>query len=508
MPSGAGTRGVRNRKAQKIVAEQIGTAPVVDEISTWIPRGQRVHLIGIGGCGMRGAAAVLMKEGAIVSGSDRVESGALQRLAEQGATIHIGQKGDNIPEDCDLVVRSAAIHDDNPELVAARERGVRVIKYSELLGRLMARRHGVAIAGTHGKSSTSAMVSFVLREAGADPSFVIGAGVEQLGGGSGVGDGPQFVVEACEYDRSFLNLRPKVATILNIEEDHLDFYRDLDAIVESFKAFASLVPAEGTLIVNGADRNAMRAAADVSANVETFGFEGDVDWRAEILDAPRGCCRFRVYRKNQYVTRVELAIPGRHHVANALAAMAVCFHCGVDIACIAKALGDFRGAYRRMTLRGEIDGVAVVDDYGHHPTEIQVTLRAAREFYTPKRMFVVFQPHQHSRTRFLLNDFARSFGSADVVIVPDIYFVRDSESEKELITGKDLVDRINMCGGEARYEKDFSAIVRQLCAEVRPGDLVVTMGAGNVWKIADDLLVCLSSRNGGTFDAPGDAAEH
>jgi len=207
---------------------------------------------------------------------------------------------------------------------------------------------------------------------------------------------------------------------------------------------------------------------------------------------------------------VQLDVPGRHHVANALAAMALCCHNGVEPSVIARALGEFRGAHRRLTLRGQMAGVSVVDDYAHHPTEIQVTLRAAREYYNPRRMFVVFQPHQHSRTRFLLNDFARSFGSADVVIVPEIYFVRDSESERELIAARDLVERIRMNGGEARYEPGFSSIVSQLCSEVEAGDLVVTMGAGNVWKIADDLLTCLHRTRGGIeeFVAAGDAAEH
>ena len=498
MAKGAGTRNVRNENNSEI------------SNLTWSPAGARVYMIGIGGCGMRGVAAVLMRAGAVVSGSDRSESGALQRLAEQGAAIHIGQCSANLPDECDLVVYSAAIHEDNPELIAARERGFKVIKYSELLGRLMSCRTGIAVAGTHGKSTTTAMISYDLRDAGLDPSFVIGAGVEQLGGGSGVGDGKHFVVEACEYDRSFLNLRPRMATILNVEEDHLDYYSGLDAIIESFRAFASLVPADGLLIVNGADRNALRAAADVDATVETFGFEGDVDWRAEILDAARGCYRFRVWRGQTPLVRVQMAMPGRHHVANALAAMAICVHNGLDPAQVARHLGEFRGAYRRLTLRGQVARVTVVDDYAHHPTEIQVTLRAAREYYNPRRMFVVFQPHQHSRTRFLLNDFARSFGSADVVIVPDIYFVRDSESERDAIDAGALVERITLNGGEARYEPNFTNIVRQLCSEAEDGDLVVTMGAGNVWRIADDLLVCLSRTRVSTeeFVAAGDAAEH
>jgi len=477
-----------------------------DQVSS--PADCRVHMIGIGGCGMRGAAGVLLRAGAIVSGSDRCGSGALARLGERGADIRIGQCADNLPDSCDVVVYSAAIDASNPELLAARERGLKVIKYAELLGLLMASRCGIAVAGTHGKSTTTAMITFVLREAGLDPSFVIGAGVKQLGGGSGVGDGKHFVVEACEYDRSFLNLQPTFATILNVDEDHLDYYSGLPEIIEAFRAFASRVPAEGVLVVNGEDRDAMRAVQDVGTTVETFGFEGPLDWRAEVLDAPRGCVRFQVLRDGQPLTEVDLSIPGRHNVANALAAMAVCFNANVEPETIARALGEFDGAHRRLTQRGRIAGVTVVDDYAHHPKEIQVTLRAARDFYDPRRLFVVFQPHQHSRTRFLLNDFAMSFGLANVVIVPDIYFVRDSESERDRIDAQDLVERIHLGGGDARYEPSFDRIAAGLCKEVRDGDLVITMGAGNVWQVADNLLDCLAQTRGvSEACVMGDAAE-
>lgn len=500
MSRGAGTRrlsGSVTRRSAGLPAVSLNSpAGVPGRNGRWDPTGQRIHLIGIGGCGMQGVAAILCRAGAVVSGSDRAESGALFRLAEQGVDVQVGQCAANLPEPCDLVVFSAAVQPTNPELLAARERGIQTVKYSELLGLLMTSRAGLAVAGTHGKSTTTAMIAYVLSEAGLDPSFVIGATAEQLGGGSGVGDGPHFVVEACEFDRSFLNLRPRFATILNIEEDHLDYYPNLDAIIESFRAFASRVPADGLLVVNGEDRNAMRAAEGVSATVETFGFEGDVDWRGEILDERHGCCRFRVIRAGAPLIEVSLAIPGRHHVANALAAIAICAHGGVAPEHIAAILSRFRGVHRRLTLRGSVAGVTVVDDYGHHPTEIQVTLRAAREHYRPRRLFVVFQPHQHSRTRFLLHDFARSFGAADVVIVPDIYFVRDSESERDKIDARDLVERIHVHGGDARYLPGFADIAAQLCREVEPGDLVMTMGAGDVWQVADHLLDCLTRTRG------------
>jgi UDP-N-acetylmuramate--alanine ligase len=462
----------------------------------WSAQGKRVHLIGMGGCGMCGAAAMLQRRGAKVSGSDRSDSAALQALAGMGVKVFVGQQAANMPDSCDLVVCSAAIKESNPELQAARQHGFQVVKYSQLLGLLMCEHEGVAIAGTHGKSTTSAMASFVLREAGVDPSFVIGAGVEQLGGGSGAGGGKHFVVEACEYDRSFQNLRPRIATILNIEEDHLDYYRDLDEIVGSFRAFAELLPADGLLVVNADDRNAMRVAAGLNAEVQTFGFGDSADWHAKIIEVVRGRARFEASFRGRKVVDVSMGLPGRHNVANALACLAVCVRCGVAPEVAADAIGRFHGAQRRMTLMGQCAGVTVIDDYAHHPTEIQVTLKAAREFYAPRKMYVVFQPHQHSRTRFLLNDFARSFSAADVVVVPDIYFVRDSESERDLVAATDLVNQIHRNGGEARYEPDFNRIVAMLCGEVQENDLVVTMGAGNVWQIADNLLACLERRRG------------
>jgi len=499
MAQGARTRRLSGRDTPTVPAyPPVGAEPKV--VFAGIPKalvaGMHVHMVGIGGCGMRGAAAVLLRRGVHVSGSDRSVSAELAGLIESGALVQIGQAKEHVPEACDLVVRSAAVRDDNPEVVAAREGQCPVIKYSQLLGLLMADRLGVAIAGTHGKSTTTAMTAFVLRQAGLDPSFVIGANVEQLGGGSGVGDGRHFVVEACEFDRSYLNLKPRIAVILNVEEDHLDYYKNLDEIVTSFHDFATLVPDDGLVIVNGGNRDALKAVVGIAAKVETFGFEGRLNWKAEVLGSQRGCFEFRVLRDGRPLTVVRLAIPGQHNVANALAVMAVCIHAGVEPETIAKGLAGFHGASRRLTWRGCVDGVNVVDDYAHHPTELQVTIKAAREYYSPRKLYVVFQPHQHSRTRFLLNDFARSFGAADVVMVPDIYFVRDSEKERDLIDAKDLVERIRSNGGDARYEPGFDRIVARLCAEVQSGDLVITMGAGDVWQVADGLLKCLAATRG------------
>ena len=450
--------------------------------------GKRVHLIGIGGTGMRALARVLLDRGAIVTGSDQSPSGCIERLIDAGAKVTIGQKARNIPESCDLVAYSAAIHDQNPELVAARASGCEVIKYSRMLGKLMANRIGIAVAGTHGKSTTAAMVSYVLSAAGADPSFVVGATVEQLGGPSGAGSGKHFVVEACEFDRNFLDLQPQVAAILNVEEDHLDCYRDIDAIIEAFRAFVARIPCDGVLVVNGEDRNALAAAETASAQVETFSLEETATWSGTNLSVDRGVYSMDVLCGGEHFCRLRVPLPGRHNASNALGSLALLHHCGISGEQIADLLPRFTGAYRRMTLKGRRGGITVIDDYAHHPTEIQTTLRAIRDHYEPKRLFCVFQPHQHSRTRFLLNNFARSFANTTEVIVPDIYFVRDSELEKDYISSRDLVAQIRFNGGRAAYLQTFEEIVRYLLTKLQGGDLIVTMGAGNIWEVAHEIV--------------------
>ena len=450
--------------------------------------GKPVHLIGVGGSGMRALAQMLLARGAGVSGSDSEPSEALDDLVAHGAAVAVGQRPENLPEKLELVVYSAAIHESNPELAAARKRGVEVIKYSQMLGKLMGDRCGIAVAGAHGKSTTTAMVAYALATAGKSPSFIVGATVRQLGGPSGVGEGPHFVAEACEFDRSFLNLQPTYAAILNIAEDHLDCYEDLGAIVEAFRAFAAKLPRRGLLVANADDRNVTPEVLDVACEVQTFGLEEDCHWRGDKLTDDRGRYRFDVLRGGVRLCKVALQIPGRHQVYNALAAAALLHQAGLSPSQIARGIGGFEGVYRRLTVKAQLGGVSVVDDYAHHPTEIRVTLRAIRDFFLPRRIWCVFQPHQHSRTRFLLKDFARSFGCADNVVVPDIYFVRDSEREKDCISAEDLVAQIRLNGGEAIYLKTFESIVEHLKTNLAPGDLVVTMGAGNIWEVADEIV--------------------
>jgi UDP-N-acetylmuramate--alanine ligase len=455
--------------------------------------GKRIHLIGVGGSGMRALAQMLLTRGAIVSGSDNLPLSALENLTSRGATVATGQRAENIPANADLIVYSAAIHEANPELLAARGRGCEVLKYSQMLGRLMQDGCGIAVSGTHGKSTTTAMIAYALTQAGRDPSFIVGATVPQLGGPSGVGKGQHFVAEACEFDRSFLNLAPTLAAILNIDEDHLDCYADLSAIIEAFRQFAVKIPPHGLMVANGEDRDVLTAIRDAYCEIQTFGLADGCRWKGHNLTAERGRFRFDVLFDGHKFCKLELQIPGMHQVYNALAAVALLHQAGMSPAEISQGIAGFEGCYRRMTVKAQLSGITVLDDYAHHPTEVQATLRAIKDYFIPRRIWCVFQPHQHSRTRFLLKDFARCFGSAEKVIVPDIYFVRDSEREKEHISAQDLVAQIRLNGGDAIYLESFKDIIGHLKRSLAPGDLVVTMGAGNIWEVADEIVHWLGS---------------
>lgn len=462
----------------------------------------RVHMIGIGGSGMSGAAALLRSMGAGVSGSDVSTFDGFGPLVAQGVRVSIGHHENQMDPDVQLVVISAAIPETNPELATARRRGTPIMKYAQLVGALSTLRPTIAVAGTHGKSTTTGMCVHLLRAAGLDPSFIIGARSSQLGGSSGVGKGSSFVVESCEFDRSFHHLNPRSAAILNVEPDHMDCYSSLEEIVEAFAGFAVKVSPDGLVVCNGGDPGAQRAAAGGRARIETFGFEEGADWRAVNLRGDRGRFAFDIERRGRRMLSTQLAIPGRHNVANALAATALCFDAGAPPDCIGDALRTFPGVDRRMMWKGEGRGVTVVDDYAHHPTEIRVTIDAAKARYLPRRLWVVFQPHQDSRTRYFMDEFAASFGQADEVIMPDVYLARDHVDAAARPGSLELATRISQGGGKARYIPLLGAVVERLMGEVAEGDLVLTMGAGDVWKVADELVERISG-TGGVRCAPG-----
>lgn len=453
--------------------------------------GKRIHFIGIGGCGMSGLARMLVDAGAIVSGSDLKPSSATVELERRGARISCQQNGELLDSTTDLVVRTAAIPENNSEYRTAQRLGLKQLKYAQLLGQVMAERLGIAISGTHGKSTTTGMAAYALLRCGADPSFVVGGTVPQLEGSSRSGGGQAFVVEACEFDRSFHNLYPSVAVITNIEADHLDCYAGgLEEIVESFHVFAARVPLDGRIIANGQDANVRRALAGINAAVEHFGIEDQptLDWSTRVLGEERGCYSGQVFHDGQPVAKLALSIPGRHNLYNATCALAACHQAGVDLQKAADALGEFTGVDRRMSELGRYNGAIVVDDYGHHPTEIRTTLRALREKYRPGRLVCVFQPHQHSRTRYLLDEFATSFVDADLTVLPDIYAARDSDEDRRSVATADLVRRIRANGQPAVHLPELSDIVAYLRGDAREGDLIVTMGAGNVCEVGRVLV--------------------
>jgi UDP-N-acetylmuramate--alanine ligase len=458
--------------------------------------GKRVHFIGIGGCGMAGLARVLLDAGALVTGSDPNFNEAAMELSRRGAKISRTQLGELLSREVDLVVRTAAVQDSNPEFLAARKLGLPHMKYAQLLGQVMQERFAIAISGTHGKTTTTSMTSLALLRCDADPSFVIGGTVPQLGGSSRSGAGDAFVVEACEYDRSFHNLHPTVCIITNIEADHLDCYKDLDDIIASFRHFASMVPADrGLILINGQDPNVAKAVEGLPARVERVSIRSATDhspveggdWVTVPTGPQNGCHCGVVHYKGKPVATLQLSVPGAHNLYNATLALAACNAASVDLAQAAEALNAFGGVDRRMTHVGEYNGATIVDDYGHHPTEIAATLKALRERYRPERILCVFQPHQHSRTRTLLGEFATCFKDADLALIADIYAVRDSEEEKRLTSARTLVDRINEAGSRAIHVPTFPQMVEYLKRNARGGDLILTIGAGNVCDVAHEL---------------------
>ena len=470
--------------------------------------GKTVFFLGIGGCGVSGLALMLQALGAKCSGSDQAPSGFTDRLGASGIEVLFDESEAVFPDSCDLIIVSAAIPPNHPQLLAAERRGIPVGRYAEALGWLQEERTGISIAGTHGKSTTAAMCAHILIQSGLDPSFIIGAHCPQIGGGSRTGapvmnglpsDHPYtgapglLLAEACEFNRSFHHHRPQIACINNIEEDHFDIYGSLDAILEAFREFVEVLPgasAGGKLFIahEGAHRREITAGLD--CEFTTFGFSPAAD--IQVVCDPR-VHRVGLLQDGIWLTQWTNHLPGEHNAMNAAAAALLAHHVGAEWSQISAAMDGFRGLERRMQKLGTVPlqaggSVTVYDDYGHHPTEIEKTLRALRSFERPRRVICVFQPHQHSRTRFLLEEFAQSFASADRVLVPHIYFVRDSEQEKQRISAEDLVHRLQERGVDAAYVDPFSAIVDELEANSQPGDLVVIMGAGPVWQVGHDYF--------------------
>ena len=437
----------------------------------------KIHFVGIGGIGMSGLAKILRVQGHEVSGSDLNPSSF--------PDAKIGHAAANVPPGCELVVRTAAAKDDNPEVAEARSRGIPVLKYAEMLGRLSAEKPTIAVAGCHGKTTTTSMIAYVLSRAGFEPSYVCGGVITQLGSNAAPGAGKHLVVEACEYDRSFLNLSPACAVITNIEEDHLDYYKDLSEIASAFREFAG--KSSGPVIACADSPAAAALVAELKGKGESFSVEKDADWRARNVAVEDGRWAFDVLKYGRPYGRYTLRVAGLHNVSNALAAIAATTWAGVGQEIIQVALSEFTGAQRRFQLLGEKKGALVFDDYGHHPTEIQATLKAARDRYPDRKIWCVFQPHQTSRTRVFFKDFARSFGDAHVVLLPEIYEARSTEGEAK-ISSADLARAIAENGKAALFMPTFDDVLAFLREKVTPDCLILTMGAGNVDEISRRFL--------------------
>ena len=450
----------------------------------------RVHLIGIGGTGLSAIARVLLETGYQVSGSDRAESPFTQELRSAGALIEIGHRAENIAG-ADIIVRSSAIPDDNPEVAAAIAAGMPVLKRADFLSSIMEEKTTIAVAGTHGKTTTTSMIAWMLMAMGKDPSFIAGGVLSNLGVNARAGRGNTFVIEADEYDRMFLGLKPTIEVITNIEHDHPDCYPTPEEYLDAFKQFVQRLPADGTLIGYAENPNTtelMVEAEEAGKTVISYGLRSKTVHRHQahvyasvITPNSRGGFTFGASVLGKSVT-VELQVPGKHNVANALAALAVGQLVGLSLAGTAQALGKFIGTGRRFEVRGQAGGVVIVDDYAHHPTEIKATLAAARSRYPRRRIWAVWQPHTYSRTLSLLDEFINSFDGADEVIVTEVYAAREP---KQNFSAKELAGRLP---GKAHFIADLQEVSHYLVSHLHPGDVLLVLSAGDADQVSTAVL--------------------
>ncbi|MFA7309159.1 MAG: UDP-N-acetylmuramate--L-alanine ligase [Patescibacteria group bacterium] len=454
------------------------------------------HFIGIGGIGMSAIAFLLKDRGYVVTGSDMKESDLTHKLQEAGIEVVVGHAEGNITQAIDVVVVSSAIPKANPEIVAAIKSGIPIVKRSFVLGKLMQSKKGIAVSGTHGKTTTTTMITLILQGGGLDPSALIGGEVKNIGGNFLSGKGDTVVVEACEYDRSFLDLYPYIAVITNIEADHLDYYRDIHEIKKAFEKFVKKIPKDGLLIIPSDDMNAVEVAKVATCKVVAFGFGGRSQmakelfalyWEVEEVSQRKGVTTFSLSNGSK-THEFSLKIPGKHNVSDACAAIIASDFLGVSMDVAGEVLKGFEGTNRRFQIKGEKKDIVVVDDYAHHPTEIRATLEGAKKFYKGKKIIAIFEPHQYSRTHMLLSEFSHSFSNADLIIIPDIYPVRDTKEDMKKVSAQDLVTAINKNGVDALYIKDYDEIVAYLQKNIKEDSLIMTIGAGNVYKIGEMFL--------------------
>ena len=445
--------------------------------------GKRGYLIGIGGVSMAPLAEVLHDDGLLIAGTDIQRSAKVLELESKGIRVNLGHAAENITPDLDFVVRTAAVRDDNPEIRAAHALGIPVFERTQAWGSIMkAYRHALCISGTHGKTTTTSMCTHILMAAEKDPTVMIGGTLPLLQAGHRVGQGDTIILEACEYYDSFLSFYPTIAVVLDVEADHLDYFKDLDAVKASFRKFASLVPAEGgTVVVNADDENAMEAVAGLDRRIVTFGLGDTADVRAVNIISSGAQTEFDVVRDGELFAHLELRVPGVHNVKNALAATAAAMELGISATAVKYGLAGFSGANRRFEFKGKFNGADVYDDYAHHPGELKALLDAV-EPMGYKRTVVVFQPHTYTRTAALFDDFVEQLGRPDLCFLAEIYAAREKNTLG--ISSEDLAKRIP----NSLFFPSFEELERALAWSVAPGDIVLTVGAGDVYKIGEDLV--------------------
>lgn len=448
---------------------------------------EHVHFIGIGGISMSGLAEILMDEGFTVSGSDSHRSDLTEHLVAKGAKVFYGQRASNIIPGIDVVVYTAAVHADNPEYAAVVEKGIPMLSRAELLGQMMKNyKYAIGIAGTHGKTTTTSMVTEILLAADADPTISVGGILNSIGGNIRVGGSQVFVTEACEYTNSFLSFFPNMEVILNIEEDHLDFFKDIEDIRSSFKRFAGLLPDDGVLVVSSDIDRYEEIVDGLGCRVITCGKLAGSDYRGEnIVYDEYARASFDLVVKGTAVGRIVLGVPGEHNVYNALAAAALCQALGIDMEDIKTGLQRFTGTNRRFEKKGVVGGVTIIDDYAHHPREIAATLEAAKN-YPHRKLWCVFQPHTYTRTKAFLDQFAEALAAADEVVLADIYAARETDTLG--VSSADVAERIERLGTKAHYFRSFDEIENFILENCVHGDLLITMGAGDIVKVGENLL--------------------
>ena len=447
-----------------------------------------VHFIGIGGISMSGLAEVLLEENFTVSGSDNKESALTDHLEKAGAQIFYGQKASNIIDGIDVVVYTAAIHKDNEEYQAAVQKGLPMLTRAELLGQLMTNYDiPIAVSGTHGKTTTTSMISEILLAADADPTITIGGTLSTIHGNIKVGHSDYFVAEACEYHDSFLKFDPFVAVILNVEAEHLDYFKDINQIRQSFKGFAHNTPSGGYVVINSAVEGLEYITQDLKSSVVTFGTDKEKSmWYPEnIVHNPNGTNTFDAYFEGRFMGHIVLNVPGEHNILNALAACAASTSVGIKMSKIVKGLENYTGVNRRFQYKGKYNGATIVDDYAHHPTEVKATLAAAK-LVEHKTLWCVFQPHTYSRAKALLEDFGTAFMDADKILLADIFAAR--EKDTGIISSRDVAEKIKSHGKDAQYIGSLDNITEYLKKELKEGDLLITMGAGDVYTVGEKLI--------------------